>query len=195
MNGQRAAAEAGFSEGNRMVAEVIEKWPRYGRAHLVLATIHLGLGEPERARVELEAAEALDPDAPMLWAVWAQYHLAESDPVAAAARMTRAVKLDPDNWQLRLQAARVLQGVGDDEAAIENIDAALQLVTPGKRAEVRRFVERMMGPEALGVTPARAAEDGSDAKLGLPDPALMLGDPSNLRLRDPGQTLKLDLDE
>lgn len=178
-----------------MVAEVIEKWPRYGRAHLVLATIHLGLGEPERARVEIEAAEALDPEAPMLWAVWAQYHLAESDPVAAAAKMTRAVKLDPDNWQLRLQAARVLQGVGDDEAAIENIDAALQLVTPGKRAEVRRFVERMMGPEALGVAPARAAEDGSDAKLGLPDPALMLGDPSNLRLRDPGQTLKLDLDE
>ena len=195
MNGQRAAAEAGFSKANRMVADVIEKWPRYGRAHLVLATIHLGLGESERARVELEAAEALDPDAPMLSAVWAQYHLAEGDPIAAAAKMTRAVHLDPDNWQLRLQAARVLQGVGDDEAAIENIDVALQLVIPGKRAEVRRFVERMMGPEALGPAPAPATEDGSDAKLGLPGPALMLGDPSHLRLRDPGQTLKLDLDE
>ena len=27
------------------------------------------------------------------------------------------------------------------------------------------------------------------------DPALMLGDPSDLRLRDPGETLQLDLDQ
>ncbi len=195
MNGQRAAAEARFTEGNRMVTEIIEKWPRYGRAHLVLATIHLGLGEPDRARVELETAESLNPDAPMLWAVWAQYHLAESDPIVAAAKMKRAVNLDPDNWQLRLQAARVFQGTGDDEEAIENVDAALQLVTPDKRAEVRRFVERMMGSGALGDAPGPATEGSADAELDLPDPALMLGDPSNLRLRDPGQTLKLDLDE
>ncbi len=149
MNGRQAAAEAQFGEANRTVDEVIEKWPRYGRAHVVLATIYLGLSEPERAGVELEAAEALNPDAPLLWAVRAQYHLAQSDPAAAAASMKRAVDLDPDNWQLRLQAARVLQGVGDDEAAVQNVDAALQLVTPSKRPDVRRFVERMMGPTAL----------------------------------------------
>ncbi len=187
MNGQQAAAEAQFSEGNRMVGEVIEKWPRYGRAHLVLATIHLGLDEPERARVELEAAESLNPDAPMLSAVWAQYYLAANDPIAAVAKMKRAVDLDPDNWQLRLQAARVLQGAGDDGAASENIAAALQLVPPDKRTEVRRFAERTMGPGAT--VPPQPAQ-------GTPvDPALMLGDPSNLRLRDPGQTLELDLDE
>ena len=87
MDGQQAAAEARFGEANRIVDEVIEKWPRYGRAHVVLASIYMGLGEPERARVELEAAEALNPDTPMLWAVWAQYHLAQSDPATAAARM------------------------------------------------------------------------------------------------------------
>jgi Tfp pilus assembly protein PilF len=149
LDGQREAAEAQFSEGNRMVGEVIEKWPRYGRAHVVLATVHLGLNEPERARVELETAEALNPDAPMLWAVWAQYFLAQNDSVAAAAKMKRAVDLDPDNWQLRIQAARIFQGAGDDEAARENVAIALQLVSPDKRAEVRQFIERMMGPGAL----------------------------------------------
>jgi hypothetical protein len=101
--------------------------------------------------------------------------------------MKRAVDLDPENWQLRLQAARVFQGVRDNEAAAENVVAALQLVPPDKRPEVRRFVERMMGPGALDLPDPSAPAPG--------DSALMLGDPSNLRLRDPGQTLELDLDE
>jgi Tfp pilus assembly protein PilF len=192
MNGQQAAAEAQFSDANRVVGEVIEKWPRYGRAHVVLATIYMGVDEPERARVELEAAEAFNPETPLLWAVWAQYHLAQNDPIAATAKMKRAVDLDPDNWQLRLQAARVFQGAGDDDAAVENVDAALQLVSPDKRPEVRRFVERMMGSAALDLpdpsAPAARQPASSDATL-------MLGDPSDLRLRDPGQTLQLDLDE
>ena len=195
MNGQQAAAEAQFSEGSRVVGEVIDKWPRYGRAHVMLATIHLGLDEPERARLDLEAAESLTPDASMLWAVWAQYDLAQSDPIAAAGKMKRAVELDPDNWQLRLQAARVFQGAGDDEAAIENVGAALRLVPPDKRPDVRRLVEQMMGSGALRGAPDPAPEESADPNPDLPDPALMLGDPSNLRLREPGQDLKLDLDE
>ncbi len=210
-NGQPAAAEAQFSEGNRIIGEVIQTWPRYGRAHVILATIHLGLQEPERARVELETAETLSPDAPMLWMVWARYHLAEGDPSSAAAKMKRAVDLYPSSWQLRIQAARVLQDAGDDDAASENVAVALQLVPPDKRTEVRRFVEQTIGPGALSdaATPEREEEAGRslvlpDPTVAVPaqprqapsgDPALMLGDPSDVRLRDPDQTLKLDLDE
>ncbi|MGB8222906.1 MAG: hypothetical protein WCF10_09965 [Polyangiales bacterium] len=197
MNGQEAAAEAQFNEGNRIVGEVLDKWPRYGRAHLVLATIHLGLHDLGRARAELEAAEALNPDAPMLWAVWAQLDIAENDPVAAAAKMKRAVDLDPDNWQLRLQAARLLQGTGDAAGAAENVAAALQLVPPEKRTEVRAFVERMMGSgawsDASPPTEHADADTDADADAGSGGPALMLGDPSKLRLRDPGQALELDV--
>ena len=189
MNGQNAAADAQFNEANRIVDEVVETWPRYGHAHLVLATIHMGLGEPERARLELELAESLSPDTPMLWAVWAQYHLEQNDPIAAAVKMKRAVVLDPDNWQLRLQAARVFQAAGDDEAATENVGAALRLVSPDKRSDVRELVERVMGPDASTATPPPNEEETFG------DPAVMLGDPSNLRLRDPGETLELDLDE
>jgi len=125
----------------------------------------------------------------MLWAVWAQYHLEQNDPIAAAVKMKRAVDLDPDNWQLRLQAARVFQAAGDDEAATENVGAALRLVSPDKRSDVRELVERVMGPDASTATPPPNEEETFG------DPAVMLGDPSNLRLRDPGETLELDLDE
>ena len=188
MNGQQAAADAQFGEANRIVDEVIDKWPRYGHAHLVLATVLMGLGESERARLELDLAESLNPDSSMLWAVRAQYLLAVSDSAAAAANMKRAIALDPDNWQLHLQAARVFQAANDEEAALESVDTALKLVPANKRADVRQLAERMLGPEASTPSP-------QPAQLPSPDPALMLGDPSNLRLREPGQDLQLDLDE
>jgi tetratricopeptide (TPR) repeat protein len=189
MNGQPDAAQAEFDRASRVVGEVIERWPRYARAHVLLASIYLGNEDLERARLELEAAEALGPDAPLLWSIWAQYHLSVNDPIAAAAKMKRAVSLDPDNWQLRLQAARVLQGVDDDEGAKQHLSAAMQMVSPQKREDIQRFVERMMGPEALGGAPSPAPQDAPS------DPALILGDPTNLRLRDPGESLELQLEE
>ncbi len=188
MNGQQEAAESEFNHGSRIVGDVIERWPRYARAHVLMASVYLSTDESERARLELETAEALNPDAPLLWSIWAQYDLSTNDPIAAASKMKRAVGLDPDNWQLRLQAARVLQGADDDQGAEENLAAAMQMVPPAKRADVQSFVERMMGARALGDAPPQAAEQTPS------DPALMLGDPSNLRLRDPGEDLQLELD-
>jgi len=52
---------------------------------------------------------------------------------------------------------------------------------------VKRFIERMVG---AGASPAPAPPQAAPQ-----DPALKLGDPSNLRLRDPDQSLTLDLDE
>ena len=189
MNGQKDAAEAEFNRGSRIVGEVIERWPRYARAHVLLASVYLGNDESERARLELEAAQALSPDAPLLWSIWAQHDLSTNDPIAAASKMKRAVSLDPDNWQLRLQAARVLQGADDDQGAEENLAVAMRMVPPGKRADVQSFVERMMGARALGEPRSKAAEQAPS------HPALLLGDPSDLRLRDPGEDLQLELND
>lgn len=208
LSGEPDAADSQLTEANRIVTAVVERWPRYGRAHLALATIHLGLDDPDRARVELETAEALSPQAPMVWAAWAQYHLADRDPVSATTKMRRAVDLDPENWQLRLQAAAAFQRAGDEGAARASVEAALDLVAPQRRSEVRAYVERMMGSLLEGPATGAGA-DRDDDTLDLPEPvvsappgagdadgpALMLGDPSNLRLRDPDQTLQLDLDD
>jgi tetratricopeptide (TPR) repeat protein len=195
-HGEGAAAEAALAEANQAVAAVIEQSPRYGRAHLTLATIHLGLADLERTRLELEAAEQLSPDSPMLWAVWAQYHLAVDERDAATMKMNRALSLDPANWQLRVQAASVFLGAGDTKAARDNADEALRLVAPERRSKLQSYLDQMMGaaqlelpdPTPIPAAPVDAAGGGSDA-------ALMLGDPSNLRLRSPDQKLQLDLEE
>ena len=182
-NGEQAAAEAQFAKANRSVVEVVDQWPRYGRAHLILATVHLGLSDPERAVVELEAAESLSPESPMLWAVWAQYHLANEDPVSAMAKMNRAIQLDPENWQLRVQAAGIFFGAGDEGTARQHADEAVRLVAPDRRSKLRSYLDGMLGPEAQAEKPVAESE-----------PALMLGDPSKLQLRKPDQKLKLDVD-
>jgi tetratricopeptide (TPR) repeat protein len=183
-NGEIEAAAEAFSEANQIVVDVLESWPRYGRAHLTMATVHLGLGDPERARLELETAESLSPDAPMLWAVWAQYDLVEGEPVAAASNIRRALALDPENWQLQVQAASILARAGDRAGASRHAEEALRLIAPDRRDQLEAHLEAIIGAEA-----APSEEDAPN------EPTLMLGDPSKLRLRDPDQGLRLDLDE
>jgi tetratricopeptide (TPR) repeat protein/DNA-directed RNA polymerase subunit RPC12/RpoP len=193
-NGEGGAAEVALAEANRIVTGLIERSPRYGRAHLTLATIHLGLSDLDRARIELETAERLSPGSPMLWAAWAQYHLAVEEFDAAATTMNRAIALDPENWQLRLQAAGVLRAAGDAEAARKNGDEALRLVTPERRNELRSYIDQMMGPARLELPdPAPSGAGGAEGAGN--KPALMLGDPSKLRLRGADEKLQLDLDE
>jgi tetratricopeptide (TPR) repeat protein len=193
-NGQAAAAEAGFNQANEDIVQIVEKWPRYGRAHLIFATVHLALGDLERARVELEIAEGLSPESPMLWAVWAQLDLGREDGVSATAKINRALALDPENWQLRVQAAGIFYGAGDEAAARAQADEALRLVAPARRDELRTYLDGMLGSRDLALpeldtTPTPTPS--GDAS----EPALMLGDPSKLKLRDPGEALQLDFDE
>jgi tetratricopeptide (TPR) repeat protein len=193
-NGAGEAAETALADANRIVTGLIQESPRYGRAHLTLATIHLGLADLDRARVELQAAERLSPDSPMLWAAWAQYHLAVEDLDAAVAKMNRAIALHPESWQLRLQAAGVFRAAGHAQAARENADEALRLVVPERRNELRSYLDQMMGPAQLELPDPVASGAGATEGSGT-DPALMLGDPANLRLRNPDEELHLDLDE
>ena len=192
--GQVGAAEHELAQADRILGEVIAEWPRYGRAHLTLATVLLGTGDVGRAVVELDTAEELAPDSPMLWAVRAQYHLSVGELDAASSAMTRAIALDPENWQLRVQAVGILLGAGDEAAAQANADEALRLVAPARKDKLRAYLDDMLGTPDLALpdpapTPATDAPDEGD------EPALMLGDPSNLKLRDPGQKLQLDIDD
>ena len=208
MAGEAAAADAELNSASRSIGAVVTTWPGYARAHLVLAMFHFGIDDPERARAELEIAQELAPTSASLWALWGQYYLSQEDYVSAAARVKRAVELNPDNWQLRLQAARTLLEAGDEESARANVKAALDLVPAAKRDELKQYLSRALGPGVLGDAAPSAMPSGG---LVLPepsvggspaaaapaerDPALMLGDPSDLRLRDPDQDLQLELND
>jgi tetratricopeptide (TPR) repeat protein len=185
-NGQAAGAAERFADANRIVVDVLERWPRYGRAHLTMATVHLGLGDRERALYALERAESSSPDSPMLWAAWAEYDLGDDDPEAALSKMRRAVRIDPENWQLRVQAAIVAARSGAETEARAHADEALRRVATSRRPQVREYLDRVLG-DAPPSIPA-GATTGPD------EPALMLGDPSNLRLRGSDSQLELDPD-
>lgn len=205
MGGQGDVAERELSAAAQTIDRVIDRWPRYARAYRVRAMLGFGVDQPERAREDLEVAQSLDPSSASLWTLWSQYYLAEGEFDLAAARARRAVELDPENWQQRLQVARILLEAGDADGAQEQTDAALALVPAEKRGELKRYLDQVFGGgggrlAAPAPTPGDLALDvpGLGEPPGAPstgqDPALMLGDPSNLRLRDPDQDLRLDLD-
>lgn len=196
MGGEVAAAQAELSSANRSISAVIEKWPAYARAHLALAMLHFGIGEPERARAELEVAQRLSPASAELWALWGQYYLSQGDYVSAVARVKRAVELDPENWQLRLQAAGALLEAGDEESGRAQVEAAIALVPASKRDELRQYLSRAFGSSPGGGFALPEPSVGGSSAAPVPtdnDPAFMLGDPSDLRLRSPDQDLQLDL--
>jgi len=209
MAGEQGAAEAALGTASDSLHAVIEQTPGYARAHLMLATLHFALEDAESARNALEVAQQLDPKAASLWVLWGQYYVSQREPDAAMLRARRAVELDPDNWQLRLQVARVLLMAGDDSGAQEQVRAALDLVPASNRSELRRYLADALGPGVLG-DDAAVAPPSAPGDLVLPpptvggvpaspsasdDPTLMLGDPSKLKLRDPDQDLRLDLDD
>jgi predicted Zn-dependent protease len=209
MAGEAAAADAELTAASQTIDRIIDRWPGYARAHLVLAMLHFGIDEPERARAELEVARKLEPTTASLAAAWAQYYLSQGDDAAAIVQAKKAVKLNPEDWQLRLQIARVLVEAGDDQAAQVQVQAALALVPSSKRDELEQYLARALGREPFGdqrspttsapgdlVLPKPSIGDAPSASVPAPgDPSLMLGDPSDLRLRDPDQRLRLDLDD
>ena len=206
MRGQAEAAEQQLSAASQTIDRVVDRWPRYARAYRVRAMLSFGVNEPERAREALEMAQSLDPSSAVLWTLWSQFYITDGEFDLAAARARRAVELDPENWQQRLQVARILLEVGEPEGAKAQTDAAIALVPAEKRADLQRYLDQAFGAgvDSRGGSVPAAGDFSLDldapslAEPASPpagqDPALMLGDPSNLRLRDPDQDLRLDLD-
>ncbi len=207
MIGQGPSADSAIAAANRSLSSVVEEWPRYGKAHLLLAMLHFGNDEPDRVREELETAERLAPNTAALSALWAQYYVGKGEHGPARARAKQAVDLDPENWQLRVQVAKILSDAGDLPGAQEQVQTALSFVPAGKRAELEGYLSNSLGPQVLG----RVAPNPSPGSLQLndpsapgrpvpepavqADPALILGNPSDMKLRDPDQNLRLELED
>ena len=201
MNGETSAATREVETATQRIASALEAEPEFARAHLAMAMIRLATDEKELARVSLENAERFGPNASALPLIWAQYFIEEGETDRALEYIERAIERHPDNWKLRLHAAQLLASTGRYEEVRRQIQKALELAPAKDRAALRAQVGAALGPVALGDdAPATGGGlDAPDLDLGGSqsgtDPALMLGDPSKLRLRDPGQELQLDLDE
>ena len=87
--------------------------------------------------------------------------------------------------------------------AREHAETTLRLVPENRQRQLRQYFDELgIFGNAIGADPSAGGLELPEPSVGQPStgdsgegPALMLGDPSNLRLRDPGQKLELHLDD
>lgn len=220
-----ALAQQDLERAAREVAAALEQHPDFAGGHATLAAVHLARSEVEESGAELRRAEELDPSLPMLPMLWANYYLATRDVDSAVEKAMEAIERRPHDWTVRLNAARVLRVAGRYDDMRREARQILADAPPGQEPAVRQLIEQVLGPTALeeplgeeeeletaeGALPNPDFDLASDSMLlggegggsggtapsllGDEEPLLNMGDPSKLRLRDPGSDLQLDLSE
>ncbi|MEM7248701.1 MAG: alkaline phosphatase family protein, partial [Acidobacteriota bacterium] len=95
-------------------------------AHNNRATIHLGLGEIEQARVELAAALALSPDFHQARLNLARVHLRQGDDDAAAKELAEVLTRSPGHVAALSLRSEVELGRGRLDAAEADVRAAIE---------------------------------------------------------------------
>jgi tetratricopeptide (TPR) repeat protein len=169
----------------RQVSLALEQYPDFAAAHVTLANVHRVRMEHEQVEAELQKAEQLDPDMPLIPMVWAQYHAGRGQWDEAISRARDGVEMRPDDTQVRLMLAKIYREAGRYAEMREQARAALDLV-PGSRAEeMKKLIHGLLGPTALDDPDAEEEETTGALGLQLPEPGqLKLG--KGLRLLDDG---------
>lgn len=175
-------AQAYLAQGDskaaaRHVTQALQAAPRFAAGHATLAGVHLMSNEPELARSELEQAERLDPSAPSLASLWANYYARKGDTQRAIAHAKRAVKDRPHDTQARLLLGRLYRQAGRYDAMRKQARAVMDSSPASQRAATRRLVEQVLGPTAFDepMAEAEASEETGplDLKLDTSDSRLL----------------------
>lgn len=129
-----------------------------------LAAAHLGAGDADAARAELEAALAVDPDAARPLALLSSLELRQNDTAGARAAAARAVAARPGSIAARIAASEAAQAAFDLAEAERQLDVALEL----DPRDVRALVDRARIRFGRGDT-AGARRDAEAAAAVAPD--------------------------
>jgi tetratricopeptide (TPR) repeat protein len=175
----------------RQVSLALEQFPDFSAGHATLASVHMARMEQPQARLELEQAEKLDRELPIINMMWAQYYAGQGEMDQALARAREGVRVRPDDAQSHLLLARFYREAGRYSEMREEASRTLALV-PGSRAEdMKRLITGILGPTALEQPDQEVndQEKAADASLALPE---ALPEPGRLKL---GGGLRLLEDE
>ena len=171
-----------------LAAQALKTYPDYARAKVTLASVHIATGDDDRARLLLEEAERVDPGSTDLAIGWVQYYIEIGEFEKAKTAMSKALANGKSGWRLHLQAAQVYGAVGDRDRMLVQVDAAIESVPSERRPMLREQITATLGPDAF--------DDNSGVGLPeLPDSQMPMADPSEMKLRDPGDGLELKLSE
>jgi tetratricopeptide (TPR) repeat protein len=123
-----------FAQGNLvaardLAAQVVARTPDFAEAQLVLGTIELDLGEPEKALEALEKARAKEPGHPDVHFHLARAYGALGRFAEASASCDRAIAIEPgvSGVDVRMLRARLIGQTGDQEATLRAFEEALRV--------------------------------------------------------------------
>lgn len=213
-------AKGDVEAATKEIAQALSEHREFAAGHATLASIHLATGEREPAFNELREADRIDPELPNLALLWAHYFATQGDLDRALQKAEQGVARRPNDAQAHLMLGRIYRETGRLDQMRREAQRVLELVPSTQRGEMEQMVRQLLGPTALDQTaddilagggdePSAPAPDmdlsrGSKLLGGAPTPPvgqtpgdgplLMLGDPSKLRLAEPGGSLKLKLD-
>ncbi|MBN1656227.1 MAG: tetratricopeptide repeat protein [Deltaproteobacteria bacterium] len=177
-------AQGDLEQASRKVAAALEENKDFALAHTTLASIHFARGEPELGRAELVRTEKLDPNLPLLSMLWAHYYSATGQLDLAIEKTRQAVASRPNDRQARLLLASLLRQNGRYDE-MRRIARALLGETPdSQKQEMKRVIERLLGPTALEPPIDAEREEGrpNDDKAAMPSGDFQLG--KGLKLLD-----------
>jgi tetratricopeptide (TPR) repeat protein len=174
-----ALAQQDYDRASRQVASALEAHPDFAAGHATQAAVYLARGETELALSELEEAEELDDEIPILPMLWANYYMTTHDVERAAAYALEAIERKPHDWQTRLSAAQVLRAASRYEEMRVQARAILEMVPSAQVAQVTELITQVLGPTALEAPLEDEAWD-DDEDWDLPDSEFQLGGGSSL---------------
>lgn len=140
--GERAAAQARWSEAERLFQRQLAAQPEHPLALNNLAWAKLQLRKPE-ALLLAQRAHALAPQEPQLLDTLAQCQAAFGQARQALDTQQRAIALAPDSPPLKLTLAKLYLGLGDKDKARPLLQALAQQRRTQPQDEVHRLLNQV----------------------------------------------------
>lgn len=128
------------SEANKQLSRALNAYPHYALALTIRALMSIEAGKTAEALADLEEAIQADPAyGPSYIILGSVYNQAKRYDDALLV-LTRAVQIMPLAWQVHFATAQALFGKGQDQATLQEITNAIQLMSPTERREDRTLV-------------------------------------------------------
>ncbi|HJV82365.1 TonB-dependent receptor domain-containing protein [Noviherbaspirillum sp.] len=125
----RLAFRGELEQALAVAADAMQRFPHEVRFPIILAHLHMLLGDAPQMRKQLDAGQALDPVNPYLQHLDALYHVKMlPDPQRAKQRALRAIELAPGYAQLWNDLGLACQDLGDNRGAEAALRRAIELM-------------------------------------------------------------------
>ncbi|RLB46985.1 MAG: hypothetical protein DRJ42_26415, partial [Deltaproteobacteria bacterium] len=159
-------AQQDMDTASRQVAQALELHSDFAGGHATQAAVYLARSEVETALGELERAQELDPELPILPMLWANYYMTTHDVDRAAEKALEAIERKPHDWQTRLSSAQILRAASRYEEMRRQARTILEMVPTTQVAQVTELIGRVLGPTALEEPLDEEFYDEDDEELG-----------------------------